>query len=205
MSAGNFWQSEVLKQREDTLLCIMCIRQPVLVWKQWCVIWQVAMLYILLSHLIGSPVLLFKQTVNNSCSDSWKCPYRGHWKMFGWSSSLSSAAFVSATSYLCFYNTELSSCSEIICFHFVVNYHYCKFGIITSRDSCQNAGSSCGPLCYMVGHCVTYIAHETELTLLQLFCSLVVCVWWFGSLGLGLARCCLVQYYICEPETFSHI
>ena len=65
MSAGYFWQSEVLIQREDMLLCIMCIHQPVLVWKQWCVIWQVAMLYILLSHLTDIPVLLFKQTVNN--------------------------------------------------------------------------------------------------------------------------------------------
>jgi hypothetical protein len=46
----------------------------------------------------------------------------GHWKTFGWSSSLSSAAFVSTTSYLCFCNTELSSCSAIICFHIIVNY-----------------------------------------------------------------------------------
>lgn len=117
-----FWQNEVLTQREVMHLCIMCIHQPVLVWKQRCVIWQVAMLYILLSHLTGTPILLFKQSVNNSCSDSWKCPCVGPlkdvWVEF---------EFIICCFCLCNFEPlhlqhELSSCSAIICFRFIVNY-----------------------------------------------------------------------------------
>jgi len=50
---------------------------------------------------------------------------------------------------------------------------------------------------------MTYIAHETKLTLVQLFCSLFVCIWWFGNVGLDLAWFSLVQRFICEPEVFS--
>ena len=122
MSAGYFWQNEVLIQREVMLLCIMCIHQPVLVWKQQCVIWQVAMLYILLSHLIGTPILLFKQTVNNSCSDSWKCPCFGTLKDVWVEFEFIICCFCLCNLSLCICNTELSSCSAIICFHFIVNY-----------------------------------------------------------------------------------
>jgi hypothetical protein len=123
MSAGYFWQSEVLIQREGMPLCIVCIHQPVLVWKQWCVIWQVAMLYILLCHVIGAPVLLFKQTVNNSCSDSWKYPHLGSLKDVWVELEFIISAFIFATPNLCFCNTEQSSCFAVICFRFVVNYH----------------------------------------------------------------------------------